>query len=207
MGFLDALLAGLAPPRCAACGRSCRLQEVICPGCARRLAEAKPLCGKGPAGIDCAWSSAPHQGAARDLVTALKFRRLLPVAALMAERIDWLVPTALLGGAIVPVPTAARRTRGRGFDPASEIAAALCRLNGVPIHACLIRDGGGRQLGRSRTRRIADPPRIRARGDAPASVLLIDDVFTTGATLSACADALRRAGAERVVAVTFARRL
>ena len=43
-------------------------------------------------GIDRVWSSAPHEGVARELVTALKFRRLLPVAGLMAERIHWLAP-------------------------------------------------------------------------------------------------------------------
>ena len=53
---------------------------------------AEPLRGAGAPGLDRAWSSAPHEGVARDLVTALKFRRLLPVAELMADRIHWLAP-------------------------------------------------------------------------------------------------------------------
>ncbi|MGV1050451.1 MAG: ComF family protein, partial [Solirubrobacterales bacterium] len=72
---------------------------------------------------------------------------------------------------------------------------------------CLARRGSGRQVGRRRAERLAHPPRIRATGAAPRSVMLVDDVLTTGATLSACARALRAAGATRVVAVTFARRL
>ena len=72
---------------------------------------------------------------------------------------------------------------------------------------CLRRLGGSRQVGRRRAERLGRPPRIEAHGAAPRSVLLVDDVLTTGATISACARALRGAGAARVVAVTFARRL
>jgi predicted amidophosphoribosyltransferase len=180
---------------------------VTCTRCTRRLAEAEPLVGSGPPGLDRAWSSAPHEGVARDLVTALKFRRLLPVAELMAERVHWLAPASLLSGAIVPVPTARLRSLGRGFDPAAEIAAALAERTGVPLRPCLIRSGGGRQVGRRRAQRIGHPPHIQPRGEVPRSVLLVDDVLTTGATLSACARALRSAGAVRIVAVTFTRRL
>jgi predicted amidophosphoribosyltransferase len=161
----------------------------------------------GAPGVDRAWSSAPHEGVARDLVTALKLRRLLPVAGLMADRIHWLAPADLLSGAIVPVPAAPLRSLGRGFDPAGEIAAALANRLGAPLHPCLARKGGGRQVGKRRSERIGHPPRIHARGESPRSVLLVDDVLTTGATLSACAKALRDAGAVRVVAITFARRL
>lgn len=207
MKILHAVAAGLAPPLCAACGRSCRPEAVLCTRCARRLAAAEPLCGTGAPGLDRAWSSAPHEGVARDLVAALKFRRLLPVAELMADRIHWLAPNALLSGAIVPVPTAPLRSFARGFDPAAEIAVALARSTELPIRACLARRGGGRQVGKRRAQRIGHPPRIHTRGEVPHSVLLIDDVLTTGATLSACARALRSAGALRVVAITFTRRL
>ena len=207
MELLHAVAAGLVPSLCAACGRSCRPQAVICNRCARRLADADPVLGQGPQGLDRAWSSAPHEGVARDLVTALKFRRLMPVADLMADRIQWLAPANMLSGAIVPVPTASLRTMKRGFDPATELAMALADRLDAPFHGCLVRHGGGRQLGKRRAQRIAHPPDIHSRGKVPRSVLLIDDVLTTGATLSACARALRQAGAVRVVAITFARRL
>jgi predicted amidophosphoribosyltransferase len=203
---LHALAVDLLPSLCAACGRSCRPGALLCTRCARRLGSARPLAGAGPAGIDRAWSSAPHEGPARDLVTALKFRRLLPVADLIAERIHWLAPAGLLSGTVVPVPTARLRSLRRGFDPAAEIAAALAERSGAPLSACLVRSGGGRQVGRRRPERIGHPPRISARAEVPRSVLLVDDVLTTGATLSACARALRAAGAIRVVAATFTRR-
>jgi len=207
MKALHAVSAALVPALCAACGRSCRPQALVCNRCGRRLAAATPLLGAGPPGLDRAWSSAPHEGVARDLVTALKFRRLLPVADLMAERIRWLAPASLLSGAVVPVPTATLRSMRRGFDPAAEIAAALAARLGAAVDPCLSRRGGGRQVGRRRAQRIGHPPLIEARGEVPRSVLLVDDVLTTGATLAACARALRAAGAVRVAAVTFSRRL
>ncbi len=207
MKVLHAVAGGLLPSLCAACGRSCRPGATLCTRCTRRLAEAEPLTGNGPQGVDRVWSSAPHEGVARDLVAALKFRRLLPVAGSMAERIQWLAPASLLSGAIVPVPTATLRSLGRGFDPAAEIAAALAAETGMPLAGCLRRSGGGRQVGRRRADRLGHPPQVHARGEVPRSALLVDDVLTTGATLSACARALREAGAIRICAVTFTRRL
>jgi predicted amidophosphoribosyltransferase len=205
--IVNAVAIALVPPLCAACGRSCRPEAVVCNRCGRRLADADPILGNGPAGLDRAWSSAPYEGVARDLVGALKFRRILPVAELMAERIAWLAPAHMLSGTIVPVPPASARLRRRGFDPAGELAAALGERLEAPLASCLERRGGGRQVGRRRAERIGHPPRISSVAEAPRSALLVDDVLTTGATLTACAKALRAAGASRVVAVTFARRL
>jgi predicted amidophosphoribosyltransferase len=207
MSLLHAVGTALVPPLCAACGRTCRREADLCTRCSRRLADADPLEGQAPPGLDRAWSSAPHESVARDLVIALKFRRLLPVADLMADRIHWLAPATLLSGTIVPVPTAPLRSAIRGFDPAAEIAAALAQRTRLPLQSCLFRRGGGRQVGKRRAQRIGHPPLIQARGKVPGSVLLVDDVLTTGATLSACARALRQAGSIRIAAVTFSRRL
>lgn len=207
MPSFDAVASYLLPPLCSACGRPCGRGSPLCTRCERWLADAAPLSGSGPPGLDRAWSSAAHEGAARELVVALKFRRLLPVATTMAERIARLAPAATLSGALVPVPTAPLRSLGRGFDPAMEIAAALADRTGLALAPCLARSGAGRQVGRRRAQRVGQPPRLRLCGEAPPSVLLVDDVLTTGATLSACARALRGGGSIRVAAVTFTRRL
>lgn len=207
MKLIETVTAALMPTLCASCGRSCEDGAVVCTGCARRLATASPLRGAGPAGVDRAWSAAPYEGVARDLVASLKFRSLLPVAGLMAERILWLAPGHLLSGEVVPVPTVRARSARRGFDPAGEIAAALATRAGLPLRPCLARRGAGRQVGRRRAERVSRPPRIHASREAPASALLVDDVLTTGSTLAAAARALRDAGAVRIVAITFARRL
>jgi predicted amidophosphoribosyltransferase len=144
-------------------------------------------------------------------VAALKFRGHLPVVDLMAAQIAATAPTGLLAApaVLVPVPAAAGRRRARGFDQAEQLARALGRRTGLPRHAPLRRHGPGvRQVGASRTARLApDRLNVVATGRAPVHPVLVDDVHTTGATLRACAAALRSAGAQRVACVTYARAL
>ena len=87
---------------------------------------------------------------------------------------------------------------------------ALGRRLARPVSGCLTRRGErgeGRQAGSSRRVRLRAGPRIRVLETAPRVALLVDDVHTTGATLHACAVALRRAGCERVLALTYTRAL
>ena len=106
---------------------------------------------------------------------------------------------------VIAVPPARRRLRARGFDPAALIGAEVARHLELPLAACLQRRDGRRQVGRPRAERLASPPRVVVAGPVPVHALLVDDVLTTGATLSACADALVQAGCVTVVAATFAR--
>ncbi len=204
---LTALLAAAAPPRCAACGEDCDAAAPLCAACDAEIGRARPMVGPGPPGVDLAVGAAPYEGAARLVAHGLKYGRRISLATLAAERIAAACPEEGLAGALVPVPPAPWRGRWRGFDPAEEIALALARISGTPyVHTCLRRGPGPRQVGRPRRERLADPPRIAFRGDlAPRRALLVDDVHTTGATLSACARALRTAGAEEVWALVFAR--
>jgi len=199
-----ALLSIIAPPRCALCASPCAARAALCGSCELALRRAEPRAAIVP-GVEWAWSASAYEGAARDLVIALKFRARLPLAARAAALVAELAPPGLLTGSVVPVPAAPSRRRRRGFDPAGAIAGELARRAGLPLDPCLRRGDGPRQVGRPRAERLGRPPAVSARRRPPAGCLLVDDVLTTGATLSACAAALRAAGAARVAAVTLAR--
>lgn len=201
--MLEEVLALVAPPGCAVCGRGCELRRRVCARCERALS-GLPSVGSAIPGLDRVWSLAAYEGVARQLVGALKFGSRIALAEEAAALIASRAPGELLTGVIVPVPPAPLRRRQRGFDSAEAIAAALARRTGLPLLPCLGRAQGRRQVGRQRAERLADPPRVRAVSPPPERALLVDDVTTTGATLGACAEALRTSGATTVVAITLA---
>jgi ComF family protein len=203
MAMLPELLGLIAPPRCALCARTCAARDPLCDRCEARLRGLHPRSVPTPA-LDAAWSASAYEGVVRDLVIALKFGARLPLARRAAVAIADYAPRELLRGVIVPVPAAPGRRRWRGFDAAEEIAAALGVRTGLEVSRCLRRAPGRRQVGRPRAERIADPPSVGLRAAAPRRAILVDDVLTTGATLRACAGALRSGGAELVVALTLA---
>ena len=196
----------LAPRLCWGCGGPARRGEPLCRHCRvglRRLpAEPVPL-----AGVPV-WAPVAYEGPARELVRALKFRSATGVADAMAAQIVAAAPAGLFErGALVPVPLHPRRRRRRGFNQARVLAERLAARAGLPVSDCLVRSGGGAtQVGRGRAERRAGPSgAIVAGAQAPPRSLLVDDVATTGATLAACAYALRAAGAVEIVALAFAR--
>jgi ComF family protein len=204
---LRAVTSLVAPPLCALCGDPCEYRDSICSRCDRRVAGLWPTRSVLPCGLEVI-SAARYEGVAKQLVTKIKFAARLTLAEVAAERMvrAW---GATRRGELVPVPPAPARARARGYDPANALARLICERTWAQLVVDLVRDDGPRQVGRPRTERIADPPRItRVDDDIPLShsdIWLVDDVVTTGATLSACAAVLREAGAERVRALTFAR--
>lgn len=194
------------PRRCLGCRRRVD-REVegwdLCPRCRRQLGgDGYPLLGDG---IDDGFAAVAYTGVARDLVAALKFSRLLVVADICSELLLGRAPTSLLVGTVVPVPASRIRSVTRGFDPAEEIATRLARSTNLVCNPfALGRRDFRRQRGRGRHARLARPPTISAHEPVQGEVLLVDDVSTTGATLNACARALRIAGATRVRALVFA---
>lgn len=197
----------LAPPLCWGCGGPARRREPLCLRCRRLLRRLAPepalVCGLS------VWAPVAYAGPARELVRALKFRGALRVADAMAAQIVAGAPAGWLEapGALVPVPLHPRRLRRRGFNQARVLADALARRTALAIVDCLVRSGpAGTQVGRGRAeRRFGPEGAIAARASAPARALLVDDVATTGATLAACAAALRAAGTSEVTALAFAR--
>jgi ComF family protein len=155
------------------------------------------------------------------LILQLKFQRRERLGERLGARISeaWdSLGTASVGGRplLVPVPLHGSRERERGFNQAALLAGGLSRAlartrdaAGFEARALLRTKATPPQTGLSFAARrdnvrgafsVAEPERVRGR-----VVVLIDDVMTTGSTLSACAEALKAAGAERVLALTLAR--
>ena len=231
---LDALLSILLAPGCAACDAPLErpTQGPVCEGCWRsilpltpplcdrcgdplptwRVLSAPPercrRCRRTPRHIDRGRAIGAYEGALRSIIHALKYegRRSLarPLGALMRRR-----GADLLEGAVcaVPVPLHRSRLRHRGFNQAADLA----RHVGIPMVPALRRiRATSTQTGlpaaqRHRNMRDAFAVTRRAASLAGASVVLIDDVSTTGATLEACARALKQAGIAEVRALTAAR--
>ena len=194
----DACRASLRPvaaPRCALCGASTAWPVARCRECAgRRLA------------FDSARAAVLYLGPVRPFMRSWK-ERGLRLAAEVAAEIVALRVAAPVADVVTAVPPDAVRQLVRGRHPAVELAASLGARWGLGGATLLARAGSGRrQTGLGRTARAGNVQgAFVACGAVPEHVLLVDDVYTTGATASAAAAALKRAGAESVHVVTFAR--
>lgn len=231
-----ALLDLLLPPRCAVCDQlQAGPAQTICPGCAfgfevlpRELcpACATPIthpstpcaaCALQPLGLDSLRCGYAYGGSLAEAIGALKFGRRRELArplARMAHAQSGGLPGAEALDLLLPVPLHRDRFLERGFDQAVLLARELSRLSGVPT----LLDG-------LRRRRPTVPqgrrPDLQSRWDNVAQaftvakprrmkgkrICLVDDVVTSGATLSACARVLREAGAAEIHAFTIGRTL
>lgn len=220
--YVEAMADLFYPRRCVCCDR--RASDVLCRSCFEKLPRIEePVCGRcgRPAvfetfvceeckGLDFGFESARaplrYEGVGEEIVHALKYRGYTWVARrLMAPLI---VEVAGRGfDEVVPVPLHASRLRKRGFNQAKVMAESVAgqlnstlsdKLQAVRRTRDQIELSGA---GRRANVRGAFGAKSRVTG----RVLLVDDVFTTGATMSECASVLRRAGAAEVHAVSLCR--
>jgi ComF family protein len=204
---LHGIAAIVAPPRCAACDARVRVAAVFCPTCASTLEPD-------PASRPASMSAFVYGGAIARALARMKYEQRPdlggPLGALLAIEVGR--RGIHLGDAVVvPVPLHVSRLAERGFNQSTLIARPVARLLRVPMFPLglmRVRDTS-QQASLDRNARIANVgAAFRARPGARLkgrSVLLIDDVRTTGATIDACTRALRDGGAEAIVHAVVAR--
>jgi ComF family protein len=211
-------------PVCAVCLASFRvIRAPLCGTCGRPMVAGAHFGAGGPVcrlcrvetySFECARSYAIYEDALLRTITLLKHEAMRPLAGWFGDRLAEVVratPRILSSDVVVPVPLHPVRQRERGFNQAELLARAVARRLGLPLELRAVE----RRKPRPPKRKLSRHERWQAARGAYATVtgsqfdnrrvLLVDDVFTTGATLDACARALRSAGAKHVAALTVAR--
>jgi competence protein ComFC len=194
------------PPRCAGCGR---VGEVWCERCVSVVNTVPPLLNlPHPPTLHSAAATGKHIGKLQDAIHALKYENARSIARPLAERMAHVLEHLQWAfDVIVPVPVGDARLRERGYNQAGLIAEALAQEVGVAVQPSLLKRTRETrsQVGltaEERRQNVSDAFAAHPTLLVQKSILLIDDVYTTGATLGACAEALRAVGAREVFALT-----
>jgi ComF family protein len=194
------------PPRCQGCGR---VDTLWCAACAADLAHLPLAVHTVPvADLEQVLATGTHEGILQAAVQSLKYAHNPALAGPLGQRLAHTLPHfSRTFDMYIPVPLHAARLAERGYNQAQSLCAALTDLTGIPTgsEALQRHRDTGHQVGLNRQERLmnvvdaftAHPPLIDGK-----RLLLVDDVCTTGATLRACAAALRDSGAAAVAALT-----
>lgn len=208
------LLDLLFPPRCILCHRLLEKGErVFCSGCRSSL----PILPEAEReqhlqGIEVCSSLFRYEGDIRSSLLRYKFHGLAFYGRHYAKLlVQHLSPDETACDVVTWVPLSRARLRKRGYDQAMLIARELAKEKGIPCEKLLIKmrnaaPQSGRKSREERRSNIHGAYRLKRRADVNGKkILLIDDIVTTGATLTECASVLSRSGAASVKAVTVAR--
>lgn len=220
MTVVERIIGIVAPHDCMVCGIE---GSLLCQGCWLSLGPVLPqrcyrcyaqsenskTCTKcrHSSKLGHVWVRSEYTGATKQLIASLKFGRTKAASQTIAKATAEALPSFIAETIFVPIPTATSRRRQRGYDQAVLVAKQISSRCDLPMSQLLIRLGQTRQVGTKRNERLAQLKGSFIVKDSltPGShIILVDDVLTTGATLEAAAQVLRKAGARCVDAVIFA---
>jgi ComF family protein len=205
--LLDQLLAFIFPDRCAGCGRA---GDLLCPACRGRLRPYPGPARRMPETLEAVHVGYVFDGALRRAVHMLKYRGARRIARPLGRALAGQLAGCAAGAeGVMAVPLHPHRLAQRGYNQAEELARELAQRWGLPLCPGLVRvRATGQQAHLNSPDRAINVRGAFAWGLAtppPTSVILVDDVLTTGATMGACAEALILAGANHVYGVALAR--
>jgi len=225
---IEVALDFLFPKRCVGCGKEGKficdkcLREVrrifppVCPLCGRPYTGGVlcPSCVTWQASVDGIRSPFRFEGIIREAIHQLKYNNIRKLSNLMASFLnDYLERYPMKGDVIVPVPLHPKRLRERGYNQSALLAEELGKIRGLPvIEGCLVRQKyikpQAKTLSVLERRKNVEGVFIcvdnRLKGK---DVLIIDDVSTSGATIDACARAVKSSGAISVRGLVLAREI
>ncbi|MGN1422861.1 MAG: ComF family protein [Oscillospiraceae bacterium] len=206
-----AALAFVYPNRCPFCNGIIGAREYYCPECAASLRYFESGTAQPPQGLSELFACCVYSGAAREAVHRLKDGSYGYSAEAFGVLMTEVVGENIRGyDALAPVPSSFGSILRRGYAPAEYIAREMSRRSGVRVLTAL----SATRVKSEQKRLSASQRRENASGAFELSdeniirgkkILLIDDICTTGATLSACAELLRKAGAAQVGGAVFAK--
>lgn len=215
----------LFPQWCVGCGRE---GEYICQSCQQSLPRISPpicpRCGKPQSEVVlCAACDSENpeihgirspfffDGVIRRAIHELKYRNLRSLAVPLAELLyEYILENPVPGEILVPVPLHRKRLRERGYNQSGLLAKQLGRLTGMPVNDdCLVRQQHTPPQARTanideRRRNVIDAFSCVNGKLEGRQVILIDDVTTSGTTLNACAETLKKSGVVSVWRLTMA---
>jgi ComF family protein len=206
--LLDALLALLFPDRCAGCKRGGAL---LCAACRAALRPYPGGLRNQPASLAEVRIVYLFEGPLRAAVHQLKYRRVRRMARPLGELLAAeMIARPLPFEAVTAIPLHAARLAERGFNQAEAIAAEVARaaqreLIGAGLARTRATEQQAQLDARARAENVRGAFAWVGAAPPPRQVLLVDDVLTTGATMGACAEALRAAGAAEVYGLALAR--
>jgi ComF family protein len=168
------------------------------------------LCRQGLNGFDAAYAFGFYEDELRALIQLFKYGKVQPLARMFGDLLAQALPRERKFDMVAPMPMHWRRRWQRGFNQADLLAREIGRRTGLPVRNIARRKRATvQQAGLTSAKRRANvsgafeirrSERVKGR-----SILLVDDVLTTGATAGACARALKAAGASSVSILTVAR--